>query len=110
MNELIPIIECNSRKAVSARHLHAFLENKKQFSDWIKHRIQKYDLVETRDYQSFSLIGENGGKSIEYALSIEAAKELSMVEGSPRGKQARQYFIACERLLKVIAAGELSHE
>ncbi|MDR3133266.1 MAG: antA/AntB antirepressor family protein [Prevotellaceae bacterium] len=100
---LIPISEHNGKKAVSARLLHAFLENKKQFSDWIKHRIQKYDLVENVDYQSVSLIGETGGRSIEYALSIDCAKELAMVEGNAKGKQARQYFIACEQKLKEIA-------
>lgn len=97
MNELIKITETNGKKAVSARDLHSFLGNKKQFSDWIKHRITKYGLIENIDYQSFSLNGENGGKSIEYALSLDAAKELSMVEGNAKGKQARKYFIDCEK-------------
>jgi len=100
VQELIPISEQNGKKAVNARHLHAFLESKKQFSDWIKHRIQKYSFVENVDYQSFSLIGENGGKSIEYALSLNCAKEIAMVEGNAKGKQARQYFIECENRLK----------
>lgn len=33
---------------------------------------------------------------IEYALSIDMAKELSMLENNEKGKQARRYFIACE--------------
>jgi len=37
---------------------------------------------------------------IEYHLSIDMAKELSMVERSPQGKKARLYFIECERLAK----------
>lgn len=35
---------------------------------------------------------------IEYALSINMAKELSMVEGNEKGKQARRYFIQCEEI------------
>jgi len=97
MNELIKITENNGQRAVSARELHSFLESKKQFADWIKHRIAKYELIENVDYTSFSLNGESGGKSIEYALSIDAAKELSMVEGNAKGKQARKYFIECEK-------------
>ena len=96
MNELIRITEHDGKRAVSARELHTFLEAKKQFSDWIKHRIQKYGFIEGVDYVSFSLIGENGGRSIEYALSISCAKELSMVEGNAKGKQARGYFIEKE--------------
>ena len=30
------------------------------------------------------------------------AKELAMVEGNERGKQARQYFIACEKKLREV--------
>jgi phage anti-repressor protein len=41
MNELIPISEHNGKKAVSARLLHAFLESKQDFSNWIQNRISK---------------------------------------------------------------------
>jgi anti-repressor protein len=103
MNELIPISEYKGKKAVSARLLHTFLESKRDFSNWIKERIQKYDLVENQDFEVFNNFGENpsGGRPLtEYALSIDAAKELSMVEGNAKGKQARQYFIACEKKWK----------
>ena len=82
-----------------------FLGSKKDFSDWIKHRIKKYDLIENTDYIVFPHLGENlsGGRpSIEYALTIDCAKELSMVEGSIKGKQARRYFIECEKALNNI--------
>lgn len=96
IKELIPIEDRNGQKAVSARMLHAFLESKKDFSSWIKNRISKYGFVENVDYEVFTQLGENpnGGRpSIEYALSINMAKELSMVEGNEKGKQARRYFI-----------------
>lgn len=98
-NELIPISEKNGRKAVNARDLHNFLESKRDFSNWIKDRIEKYDFIKNQDYQVFNKIGGNpkGGRpSIDYALSIGMAKELSMIENNERGKQARKYFIACE--------------
>ena len=104
---LIPISENNGKRAVSARDLHAFLESKQDFSTWIKNRIDKYDLVENVDYVVFHKIMENpnGGRpQIEYALTIDAAKELSMVEGNEKGKQARRYFIACEKKLTELAA------
>lgn len=102
LNELIPIEENNGKKAVSARFLHAFLESKQEFANWIKNRIDKYDLVENVDYVTFDNFIKREGtnlrsKTTEYALSVDAAKELSMVEGNEKGKQARRYFIACEK-------------
>jgi len=107
MNELIKITEQGGKRAVNARELHAFLGVETRFNDWIKYRIENYDLIEGEDY--VVLITENsvikkgrGGdrRSIEYALSIDCAKELSMVENNERGKQARRYFIECEKVLQ----------
>lgn len=113
LKELIPIQENNSgKKAVNARDLHAFLESKRDFSNWIKGRINKYDFVEGKDFETLYFdyqgnllnirhdkIGESENQQvnkIEYALSVNMAKELSMIENNERGKQARRYFIACE--------------
>lgn len=105
MKELIKIEENNGKKAVSARELHNFLESKQEFANWIKNRIDKYDLVENVDYVTFDNFIKREGtnlrsKTTEYVLSVDAAKELSMVEGNERGKQARRYFIECENRLK----------
>lgn len=102
MNEIIKITEQNGRRAVSARELHDFLGSKRDFSNWIKDRIDKYGFIENQDFEVFNNFGENpqGGRPlIEYALSVDMAKEISMVEGTERGKQARQYFIQCEKQL-----------
>lgn len=98
--ELIRITEREGKQVVSARDLYDFLGCKKQFVDWIRNRIDKYGLIQDVDYQVFSLIGEKGRPSIEYALTIDAAKELAMVEGNEKGKKARLYFIECEKALK----------
>lgn len=90
-------------KEVNARDLHAFLGNKRDFSTWIKDRIKSYDFIEGVDFQSFTEIVERevgATTRIEYVLSVDMAKELSMLEGNDRGKQARQYFIACENMAR----------
>lgn len=103
IGELIPINECNGKRAVDARMLHTFLESKQQFQDWIKNRINRYGFIENQDFITASQIYEtaNGGHSTrtEYALTIGMAKELSMVEHSKKGKIARQYFIRCEEIV-----------
>nr|DAG88294.1 MAG TPA: AntA/AntB antirepressor [Herelleviridae sp.] len=103
MDQLIKIDERKGLQTVNARELHAFLEVGKVFAAWIQERIAQYGFVEHQDYEVFSKSGKNskGGRpTSEYAISIDMAKELAMVERTEKGKQARQYFIACEKKLK----------
>lgn len=79
-------------QAVNARELHAFLQNKRQFADWIKQRISEYDFVENQDFVSFSQNCEKpkGGRpTTEYAITLDMAKELSMVERNEQGELSR---------------------
>ena len=104
MNELIKLqlqtINGNAVETVSARELHGFLGVSSKFADWIKNRISEYDFVESQDFLTVSKNLENGGRSIEYYITLDMAKELSMVERNDKGKQARRYFIECEKKLK----------
>ena len=96
-------------KTVNARDLHSFLESKQDFSTWIKNRIEKYDFIENQDFCSFhkKMEREIGGTvRIEYAVSLDMAKELSMVENNEQGRLARRYFIECsnkaDKVLKLL--------
>lgn len=105
MNELININQAKigdrEVPTVNARELHAFLESKQEFSHWIKNRIKKYSFVQ---YVDFITIDNSitSPPSIDYYLTLDMAKELSMVERNERGKEARQYFLECERVAKQI--------
>ncbi|WP_412057141.1 antA/AntB antirepressor family protein [Bartonella sp. DGB2] len=110
MNNLITINETaigqDTVQTVDARELHAFLESKQDFSTWIKNRIEQYEFQENQDYFcSTNLWSKNRGghNRIDYTLTLDMAKELSMVEKNERGKEARRYFIECERLAKQAA-------
>lgn len=108
MNELIKIEKSNVGgdliETVNARELHSFLEVGKDFSTWIKNRIEQYGFVEGVDYLLHKFMEQlpSGAKQkIDYHISIDMAKELAMVERNDKGREARQYFIECERRLKV---------
>lgn len=106
MEEIIKITEHNGKRAVNARELHQFLESKYQFANWIQERIIKYGFVKNQDYEVFkeNLKNSNGGRpQIEYALSVDMAKELSMVENNEKGRLARKYFIECEKIAREVA-------
>jgi anti-repressor protein len=103
MTELIKIEEKDGKRAVNARELHKVLCVGKDFSSWIKERISKYGFIENQDFEVFTEFGENplGGRpSKEYALSIDMAKELAMIENNDKGREVRRYFIECEKMLK----------
>lgn len=105
MKPLISTIEHNGNTSVSARNLHQFLEVKSKFAEWINRRIAEYGFVENQDFIIFSEISEKIGKgrpTKEYILSMDMAKELSMIERSEKGKQARLYFIECEKKLREV--------
>ena len=43
-------INKEKKRFVNARELYKWLKSKRQFADWIKDRIEKYDFVENIDY------------------------------------------------------------
>ena len=96
-------------QTVDARKLHRFLGVRRRFATWIAERIAEYGFIENQDFASFSQIGEKprGGRpTIEYHLTLDMAKELSMVERTDKGREARRYFIECER----VALGKLAKQ
>ena len=96
--------------SVSARDLHSFLESKRQFSDWIKAKIERLRLQENIDFVCLSQFcetqrkdGQNGlTKSTEYFVTIDIAKHIAMMENTDRGFEVRNYFIECEKRLKQV--------
>ncbi len=105
MNQLINIKEQNGKQLVSARELYDFLEVGRDFTTWIKGRIDKYEFIADVDFIVLNLAHQNGGASwggnnkVDYALTLDMAKELSMIENNEKGKEARKYFIKCEKQL-----------
>lgn len=104
MTEIIKLsvnsINGDAVQTCSARDLHAFLEVKSHFRDWIKNRIDDFGFVEGQDFTTVAKFLAGGGKAKEYFLTLSMAKELCMVERTPKGKEARLYFIECERVAK----------
>jgi len=100
-NQLIPVFTATIGdapvNAVDARKLHEFLEVRSEFRNWIKNRITDYGFVQDIDYIAGNFLP--GSDRIDYHCSISMGKELAMVERNAKGKQARQYFIECERRL-----------
>ncbi|GGJ86298.1 AntA/AntB antirepressor [Lentibacillus kapialis] len=100
MSELIPTINDKDRILVSGRDLHDFLEIKTAYKDWFP-RMMKYGFDENLDYrpiaQKKATAQGNETTYMDHHLTIDMAKEISMLQRNERGKQARQYFLDLER-------------
>lgn len=105
-NELIKITkDDNGNSVVSGRDLHEFLEVNTQYTKWFN-RMAEYGFTENVD---FAVIVKNvydekvfGGvrKITDHAMTLDMAKEISMIQRTEKGKQARQYFIEVEKAFK----------
>ena len=93
--------------AVNARELHKWLESKQDFSTWIKKRIKQCQFVENIDYALLhkKMDQVSGAKHlIEYLISYDMAKHLSMLEKSEKGHLVRIYFIEQEKIARNVAS------
>lgn len=102
MKELIKVIEKDGELLVSARDLYSYLsvDDGSHFTRWSKSNIEDM-FTQNVDYETLRLNG-GGRPSLDYALKLDVAKEISMMSRCENGKKARQYFIECEKTLKLI--------
>ncbi|MER0069442.1 antA/AntB antirepressor family protein [Corynebacterium sp. KPL3806] len=108
MSELIPIQDNDGAQAVMGRDLHAFLEVRDNYTDWMK-RMVAYGFSAGQDFSEISDKPKGAGRPrTDHIVTLDMAKEISMIQRTEKGKQARQYFIECERRAKETA--ELSPE
>jgi anti-repressor protein len=106
--ELIKITDHNGDQAVSARELHSFLEVTERFGNWCE-RMFQYGFVEGVDYTPLTFLHPQNKQELgDYILTLDTAKEISMLQRTDKGKQARQYFIQCEKAVQMIRAKSLT--
>lgn len=99
MKELIKI---NGNNTISGRELYEFLQINSNYTTWFE-RMCEYGFTEGVDYfpkMEDRSDGKAGKPKINHDMTISMAKEISMIQRNERGKQARLYFIECERRLR----------
>lgn len=92
----------------TSKALYGFLElNQAVYSRWTKSNIIENPYAEAgKDYWVFNNDVENpqGGRpSVNYKLTSNFAKKLAMASGSPKGEEARDYFVQVEQSAKHFA-------
>jgi anti-repressor protein len=81
-----------AREGIDARQIHRTLGISRQFADWMPDQIGRLGLVQGRDFEVLhpNVKNPQGGRpSIEYAVSVSAAK-LIVLSTQTRDEDARQ--------------------
>lgn len=102
MSELIPIREHDGQQAVSGRELHAFLGLGRDYTTWFKSMVE-YGFAEGEDFSPVRVESSGGRPGADHAMTLDMAKELAMIQRTPRGQEARRYFIEVEKQARTIA-------
>lgn len=105
--ELIKIIEREGRQLVSGRELHEFLEIRTKYKEWFRRMVEygfeeEIDFIRVAQKRATNNLKNPVTTVIDHAISIDMAKEISMIQRTEKGKIARQYFINCEKKLKEV--------
>nr|DAZ68143.1 MAG TPA: antirepressor protein [Caudoviricetes sp.] len=91
----------NGEQLVSARYLHEALESKERFSKWFD-RMLSYGFEKNVDFvvctKKYAANQYGGEKELDdYALKLDMAKEICMIQRSEKGREFRKYFIEVEK-------------
>jgi phage anti-repressor protein len=88
--------------AVSARELYALLGlADKQFVRWAEQNITGNGaFIQGVDFMASNSVLPDGRAIVDYFVTVDLAKRLSMMARSVKGEEVRSYFIECERCLK----------
>lgn len=99
-------MEAHGIQAVDARTLHAWLEVRRDFSTWFKQMIDELDLEEGKEFSPHAVktsdLPKGGRPRNDYALTLDAAKEICLIQRSEKGKLTRRYLIQTERKAQAV--------
>lgn len=100
-NELVPVYETSTgEKVVYGTELHAVLEVKSRYREWIDRRFADIDAVENEDFEAAEISAPSGQTKKDHIIKLDTAKEMAMLERNEKGKQVRRYFIRIEKKYK----------
>ena len=83
-------------EVVSAKELYNTLELKKDFTTWFK-KMASYGFEEHKDFTPFRVESTGGRPSSDYAITLDMAKHIAMLQRTEQGMKIRQYFIDYEK-------------
>ena len=110
ISSVLPVNMEEEGCVIDARRLYEVLKPFTRFNDWINGFISKCNFIENMDYVviRYDYLGneipltdnKTHVNKKEYAITIEMAKHIVLMDKSDIGKKVRAYFIAVEKEYK----------
>lgn len=98
MNEIIKVND--ETQTVSARDLYAAVGSTERFNNWFERQLQ-FGFVEGEDFtsvKSFTLVNNGAKREVDdFALTVDMAKQICMVQKTDKAREVRQYLIDLEK-------------
>jgi phage anti-repressor protein len=103
------MLKINENNRVLGRDIHSAIKSKtSQYSIWINRAIEDADLKENKDFYTKLYKSTGGRPAKDYEFTIEAAKEICLLEKNERGKELRRWLIGISQ--QVESGGLVTHE
>jgi len=88
------MLQINERNRVYGEDIHLAIESKnKNYRDWLNDKIQYADLKEEKDFFAILLKSSGGRPKTQYEFTLDAAKEICLLEKNEKAKQIRRWLI-----------------
>jgi phage anti-repressor protein len=103
------MLKINASNMVSGLEIHKTIESKnKRFDIWVKRVIEYADLEPNKDFCTKVYESTGGRPFTDYEFTLDAAKEICLLEKNAKGKQVRKWLIQMSN--QVENAGLVSHK
>jgi phage anti-repressor protein len=103
------MLKINANNMVSGLEIHKTIESKnKRFDIWVKRVIEYADLEPNKDFCTKVYESTGGRPFTDYEFTLDAAKEICLLEKNSKGKQVRKWLIQISN--QVENAGLVSHK
>ena len=88
------MLQINERNRVYGEDIHLAIESKnRNYRDWLNDKIQYADLKEEKDFFAILLKSSGGRPKTQYEFTLDAAKEICLLERNEKAKQIRRWLI-----------------
>lgn len=89
------MLDINANGLISGKEIYQKIQSKNSnYSLWVKRVIEYADLKDNKDFFTKLLKSTGGRPETEYDFTVQAAKEICLLEKNEQGKKIRQWLIS----------------